>query len=103
MQKTQVIRCPNCGSLAKRHFSISSNSNYRYCLGQQITKVECLACDYLLVTCSGNGNVIEAHAPGISVEHSYQKSNYQQSLSSKNGWQFLSNKQSVDIKQVLHQ
>jgi hypothetical protein len=52
----QIVCCPNCGKKAER----------RFCLQQQITETACPACDYLLVN-SSNGNVLEAYAPGLTV------------------------------------
>jgi hypothetical protein len=56
MQTIQVIHCPNCGSQAERHYLQSS-----------LTRTQCPHCDYLMVTCSRTGKVIEAYAPGIPV------------------------------------
>ena len=53
--QVQVIRCPNCGSHAERHYNLSDN----------ITRTECNKCDYLLVTNTTSGQVIEAYAPGL--------------------------------------
>ncbi|NJK38496.1 MAG: pyruvate formate lyase-activating protein [Oscillatoriales cyanobacterium RM1_1_9] len=55
MTTQQTVRCPNCGSLAERWHHANS------------IQTECSACDYLMVTCSKTGNVLEAYAPGISV------------------------------------
>ncbi|MDX2212532.1 MAG: hypothetical protein SFY66_04505 [Oculatellaceae cyanobacterium bins.114] len=51
----QKIYCPNCGSSAERH----------YLLTNHMVRTQCSTCDYLLITCSRTGNVIEAYAPGI--------------------------------------
>lgn len=51
----QIIRCPNCGSHAERHYILSSN----------LTRTECDKCDYLMITDTTSGRVIEAYAPGI--------------------------------------
>jgi ribosomal protein S27E len=51
----QIIRCPNCGNHAERHYIFSSN----------VTRTECDKCDYLMVTDTTSGRVIEAYAPGI--------------------------------------
>lgn len=51
----QAIRCPNCGSPAERH----------HLTANQLIRTQCPACDYLMITCSETGNVIEAYAPGI--------------------------------------
>lgn len=55
MQTIQKIRCPNCGSHAERHYLGSS----------KLTRTQCPSCDYLMITCSVTGNVVEAYAPGI--------------------------------------
>ncbi|MBW4443598.1 MAG: replication restart DNA helicase PriA [Plectolyngbya sp. WJT66-NPBG17] len=55
MQVIQAVRCPNCGNHAER-FQIEPN---------QSTRTQCDRCDYLMVTCSKTGRVIEAYAPGI--------------------------------------
>jgi predicted RNA-binding Zn-ribbon protein involved in translation (DUF1610 family) len=54
-QITQAIHCPNCGSAGERH----------YLLSRQLTRTQCPSCDYLMITCSLTGKVIEAYAPGI--------------------------------------
>lgn len=56
MQIKQQIRCPNCGSEAERYYMLTS----------QLTRTQCLRCDYLMVTCSRTGRVIEAYAPGLN-------------------------------------
>ncbi|MFE1744844.1 replication restart DNA helicase PriA [Coleofasciculus sp. H7-2] len=57
MQIVQAIRCPNCGSPGERHYISSS----------QLTRTQCRTCDYLMVTCSQTGGVIEAYAPGLDA------------------------------------
>ena len=59
------IHCPNCGSLATRNFFTSNLSMHLKCPQGQVTQTECLACDYLMVMCSVNARVVEAHAPGL--------------------------------------
>nr|WP_239651682.1 replication restart DNA helicase PriA [Neosynechococcus sphagnicola] len=51
----QVVRCPNCGSVAERH----------HLTCQHLQRTQCPTCDYLMITCSETGRVIEAYAPGI--------------------------------------
>lgn len=63
----QKVRCPNCGSSAQRRYFHSEETTHRSCPGNQFIQTECLACDYLMVMCSLNGNVVEAYAPGTSV------------------------------------
>jgi hypothetical protein len=58
MSIIEAVRCPNCGSLAERH--------HLSFLAQ--VKTECNRCDYLMVTCTRSGRVIEAYAPGLSFE-----------------------------------
>ncbi|MBD2039486.1 replication restart DNA helicase PriA [Microcoleus sp. FACHB-672] len=55
MQIKMTIHCPNCGSHAERHYLLIS----------QLTRTQCPACDYFMVTCSDTGRVVEAYAPGI--------------------------------------
>ncbi len=52
---SETVHCPNCGSLAERQHIQES----------RITRTQCGACDYLMVTCSVTGRVIEAYAPGL--------------------------------------
>jgi DNA-directed RNA polymerase subunit RPC12/RpoP len=56
MTKIQKVRCPNCGSHARRQYF--SNHN--------LMETACPNCDYLLVSCRLTGKVIESYAPGIS-------------------------------------
>jgi uncharacterized Zn finger protein len=60
MPVIQKIRCPNCGSEGERHYIVHS----------QLTRTQCPACDYLMVSCTRTGRVIEAYAPGISFGRS---------------------------------
>jgi hypothetical protein len=55
MQVVQQIRCPNCGSEAERYYLTDNN----------ISRTQCPTCDYLMVSCTRTGKVIEAYAPGI--------------------------------------
>jgi predicted RNA-binding Zn-ribbon protein involved in translation (DUF1610 family) len=55
MQIVQKICCPNCGSQAERYYISDS----------QLTRTQCPTCDYLMITCTRTGKVIEAYAPGI--------------------------------------
>jgi ribosomal protein S27AE len=59
MHTVLEIRCPNCGSCAERH----------YLAPDHITRTQCSTCDYLMITCSQTGKVIEAYAPGIYAQH----------------------------------
>ncbi|HEY9700308.1 MAG TPA: replication restart DNA helicase PriA [Trichocoleus sp.] len=55
MQSFQIICCPNCGKPGERHYI------------KNLIQTQCDICDYLLITCSATGNVVEAYAPGIAV------------------------------------
>ncbi|MCL1468959.1 replication restart DNA helicase PriA [Argonema galeatum A003/A1] len=55
MLMVQKIRCPNCGSYGERHYV------------SNLITTQCPTCDYLMVTCSRTGKVIEAYAPGRYV------------------------------------
>lgn len=55
MNTITQIYCPNCGSHAERHYLRPS----------QLIRTQCAACDYLMITCSETGRVIEAYAPGL--------------------------------------
>ncbi len=68
MYTTQSVRCPNCGSEAQRHFLTGNQVSHLQCPSNQVTQVECARCDYLMVTCSLNGSVKEAHSPGIAPQ-----------------------------------
>lgn len=58
MNKLQIIRCPNCGDLAER----------THCTQSRIRRTSCGTCDYLLIQCLDTARVIEAYAPGITVD-----------------------------------
>ncbi len=49
------VRCPNCGQMAERHV-LEDN---------RLVRTQCHACDYLMITCTTTGKVIEAYAPGL--------------------------------------
>ena len=51
--KQHKIHCPNCGAYGKRKYQ------------NQLTHTECDACDYLMITRTATGEVVEAYAPGI--------------------------------------
>lgn len=58
MTRLQKVYCPNCGCPAERHYIHSSH----------LTRTQCPTCDYLMVTCTVTGKVIEAYAPGIYAD-----------------------------------
>ncbi|MEO0645957.1 MAG: hypothetical protein AAFZ17_07370 [Cyanobacteria bacterium J06650_10] len=52
----QRVHCPTCGSSAER-YHLSETATIR---------TQCAHCDYLMVSCSKTGRVIEAYAPSFS-------------------------------------
>ncbi|MGK7928931.1 MAG: hypothetical protein AB4290_27455 [Spirulina sp.] len=68
MKIHQAIRCPNCGSMARRYFWIDGRAFSQSSKNSSLTRTECLICDYFLVTCSQTGNVVEYYAPGTNME-----------------------------------
>jgi hypothetical protein len=66
MNMNQTIKCPNCGSQAERRYFTSNEAIYNSCPNHHVVQTECPVCDYLMVMCSRNAQVIEAHAPGAS-------------------------------------
>ncbi|NEQ32520.1 MAG: replication restart DNA helicase PriA [Leptolyngbya sp. SIO4C5] len=55
VESVESIYCPNCGNSAERHY-LSSD---------RLVRTQCPRCDYLMITCSSTGRVIEAYAPGL--------------------------------------
>ncbi|MEM7758702.1 MAG: hypothetical protein AAF298_11330 [Cyanobacteria bacterium P01_A01_bin.40] len=67
MNHTFGVPCPNCGSWATRSYFNSSEAKYSNCPQNHVIQTECSHCDYLMIMCSFNGNVIEAHASSTSA------------------------------------
>ncbi len=90
MDLLTLIRCPNCGALARRLLSDRLPFCHR-CPDHQIAKTECPVCDYLMLMCWQDGKVLEAYAPGrparVSAIASYQS--------------FSSSEQPFILKQLL--
>lgn len=63
MSIIQSVRCPNCGKFAERL--------YIPLLAQ--VQTQCAACDYLLISCTRTGKVIEAYYPGLSYQQLSQE------------------------------
>lgn len=58
MTITQSVRCPNCGKIAQRlHISLIAQ-----------VETQCSSCDYLMVSCTRTGKVIEAYYPGLNYQ-----------------------------------
>ena len=71
MQRMQIVRCPNCGSLATRQYLNDEQSNHtQHLVGGEIIRTECPVCDYLMVMRSLDGSVVEAYAPGMFAARS---------------------------------
>ena len=100
MYTTQIVRCPNCGDEAQRHFYSGFHATHWQCASNQITQLECHSCDYLMVTCSVTGKVIEAHAPGtVSGKLIPVQTQTLQTTISRQYWQSSSQKCSLTISQ----
>lgn len=74
MNQTYSVRCPNCGDLATRSYFSSHEAKYKSCGENQVLQTECSGCDYLMVTCSQNGNVIEAYSSSTSMKTNHGRS-----------------------------
>ena len=59
----QTVRCPTCGSLAERRLLSSCQTS----IGECCVRTACEACDYLLISGSLTGRVLEAYAPGQKI------------------------------------
>ena len=81
MNMNQIIRCPNCGSQAERRYFTSKEAIYNSCPNHQVLQTECPVCDYLMVMCSCNARIIEAHAPS-TPSHGATSNFAQRSLAS---------------------
>lgn len=53
------VRCPDCGSEAHCSYPSGQCHGYGVCPCQQLRRVECSSCDYLLVTCAETEAVVE--------------------------------------------
>lgn len=56
----QTVRCPTCGSLAERRLLSSG----QVLIGKYRIQTACPNCDYLLISDSLTGRVVEAYFPG---------------------------------------
>lgn len=52
----QRVHCPTCGSPAERYHSTEAST----------LRTQCSRCDYLMVSCTKTGRVIEAYAPSFA-------------------------------------
>ena len=64
----QNVHCPNCGQTAIRTQKSDSGSGGN-CRSGRVMSVECPTCDYLMISCSLTGEVVEAYAPGLEMSH----------------------------------
>ncbi len=71
MSIIQSVRCPNCGKFAERL--------YLPLLAQ--VQTQCAACDYLLISCTRTGRVLEAYYPGLNYQQLSQTSDKSSRLS----------------------
>ena len=61
-----MLRCPNCGELAKRESFNKLLSNYIKCSEKAVIKTECKSCNYLMIMGRYDGTVLEVYAPALS-------------------------------------
>lgn len=56
------VRCPNCGTIAKRSFfsEHKSQTSDQSCR-ETIKRTECFSCDYLMIVCAQTERVLEAY------------------------------------------
>ncbi|MCC0176277.1 hypothetical protein I4641_04715 [Waterburya agarophytonicola K14] len=67
MNRTYTVRCPDCGHLAIRsHLKRRVEPKSEGAIDETMA-TECPSCDYLLVTCSVSGKVLDAHSSTTSV------------------------------------
>jgi len=52
----QRVHCPTCGSSAERYHAHDTHT----------VRTQCSRCDYLMVSCTKTGRVIESYAPSFS-------------------------------------
>ena len=74
MLVTQIVRCPDCGSMAQRHFHVGVSadklSESSSDGSQVISRTECHDCDYFLEICMTTGQVLASHiAPVYRCHH----------------------------------
>ena len=62
---TQIVRCPDCGSMAQRHFQVGMGVSPEFVSSSddsQVTaRTECHDCDYFLEICMTTGQVLASH------------------------------------------
>ena len=65
MLVTQIVRCPDCGSMAQRHFQVGLHSPNPSVPSSDVSRVtartECHDCDYFLEICMTTGQVLASH------------------------------------------
>ena len=69
MLLTQMVRCPDCGQMAQKHFQVGvQNPDVMSTTGDisQVTaRTECASCDYCLEICMTTGQVLSSHIPSV--------------------------------------
>lgn len=86
MLVTQIVRCPDCGNMAQRHFQSGINMNNLSASGldsrQVIARTECHSCDYFLEICMTTGQVLASHVASV---FQFQNRSEKQLLCGKSG------------------
>lgn len=65
MEHSLIVRCSDCGNLAKRTYTQAANT---------VVTTECPHCDYYTVVSFNSGEVIEAHTSCTAIANRPQTS-----------------------------
>ena len=60
MEQSLIVRCPDCGDLAKRTYVMGIDA---------VVKTECPHCDYYTMVYFSSGEVVEAHTSCTAIAH----------------------------------
>lgn len=70
MLLTQMVRCPDCGHMAQKHFQVGVQSpdlmSSHRDTSQVTARTECAACDYFLEISMTTGQVLSSHVPAVA-------------------------------------
>ena len=68
MQEQLMVRCPNCGSFAKRHLlNHQVTATSQKVDSPQVIRTECPHCDYLMMICLKGKEIISVYSPLMSL------------------------------------
>lgn len=70
MLLTQMVRCPDCGHMAQKHFQVGAQTpdvmSTTGDISQVTVRTECASCDYFLEICMTTGQVLSSHVPAVA-------------------------------------